>query len=485
VTDLIASLDSVHFSYDRGNEVLTNVTLQLERGSIYVLRGKNGAGKSTLVGLLTGRLAPTSGTVTLAGGSAPSLRRSRSACVFQQLSLFQDLTVTENLLLAAVDGSPWRAWTKASARAMARRHCGKIGIDLPLDAVCGSLSFPARQKLEIARALMRRPSVLFLDEPTSALDSAARTELFGVLRRVNANGTTVVLVTHNAEDVAALRGRAIDLDGGRVVERKEGLPSRSGQSEVLEGADLKQAPAGPSESDGGSAMSAPRGTVPSMEIEIASLTLNNTVLVKLYPRHPSVMIFDDAVHRSQAVAALHEARSDYSVRLRDEPGGEWRYIRSGADEGIRVMSTDKEQHSLFAAMSVQENASLLALRRSCTAMRSPAEEGRLVDRIEARAGISWPGRHAPVGTLSGGNQQRLILASLLEARPRLLVAEEPLMGLDEPSHDTIAGLLLDHTASSRNLLIATCFPDHYHCLGARAGAVMHHPRCGPKARPDC
>ena len=481
----IASLDSVYFSYDRVHDVLEDINLELEAGRIYAFLGPNGAGKSTLVGLLTGLFEPTRGRTVLAGSSYGPERRRRSACVCQQLSVFPHLTVAENLALAADGTTPWKTWSRSAIAAFAHSHLSSIGIRLPVDTRCDSLSFPARQKLEIARALVRRPQVLFLDEPTSALDRGSRKELYSILRHVNAKGTTVVLVTHDPSEVEAMAANPVRLVDGRVVsddamETSAVACCESGIETARENLEnchdchrLTSANSmdGPFVAD---TLTANHETTESqVKLEIVSQVQGVKVVVPLAPQCVSLLSFEDALERTESIAAITANSPNYQARLWIPEQHEWVSLPDKTLRGrIRVLSTDKQTEILFPSLSVLDNAVLLGSHAGPGSIRLPTMEHALLDRLRNMGAVKYPSDQGTIQTLSGGNQQRFVLAGLVEYSPDVLVMEEPLMGLDESSCNTISQLLADYVKAGGHLLIATCFPHHYEPLAAKATLVQ-------------
>ena len=490
MSNIIASLDSAYFSYDGSHNVLKDITLGLQTGRIYAICGPNGAGKSTLVGILTGRFEPTEGEAKLGGSADAAGRRKRSACVSQQLSLFPHLTIAENLVLAAHGVFPWRTRTHTSANEFASAHLSAIGIDLPVDAICGSLSFPARQKLEIARALVGQPLVLFLDEPTAALDKMARDDLYSVLRRINVSGTTIVVVTHDATEVEALAATPIVLADGRIEKSAdECFPMFGTKGDTSEHRLTAASSVDSHASSGCTPLDNTRTGAkcghPSqngdnqVEVEFSSRLRRKLARLPLISGCVTLLRFDDALERTESVAAITSSGKDYRVRLREPRESPWRLLPNRLlSARICVISTDKQAALLFPTLSVLENAAILVKRWSATSIRDRGAELRLLNKLKDAARISYPSADAAVSTLSGGNQQRVILASLIESKPNILVAEEPLMGLDEASHEQVGELLVRYARTGGRLLIATCFPHHYErlTLGIR---VMRSSFSGP------
>lgn len=438
--ETVASLKDVFFSYDGERDVLHSVSLQVERGEIYAIVGPNGAGKSTIVNLLIGAFEPRAGAVVVAGYTHPEDRARHIACVQQQLSLFPHLSVAENLFVVT------DAWTRANARSFAREQLITVGLDVPLDGPVGALPFPSRQKIEIARALAMHPVMLLLDEPTSALDADSRDELYKVLRQLSAAGTTIVLVSHDSHEVGALGAQPIFVVGGRVVDAR--------LTDDWATVPWEHSPR-PSDEVQGDAV---------VEIEFSNGLAGDSLTVSLARGTPTVLSFDDALERTEAIRAIAFGDARFHARGRTSQDQPWLRLPGASSFGnLRVITGDKQRDNLFPELNVRDNAMLLACPDAL--VRTQGQEEGVLRRLVAAAGVMYPSAIAPLSSLSGGNQQRLLLASVIESRPSVLVAEEPLLGLDEASHARIEGLLMDYVARGGRLLVVTCFPHLYSASG--------------------
>ncbi|SDT71236.1 ABC transporter ATP-binding protein [Jiangella sp. DSM 45060] len=230
MTEPMIAVRAVTRRYDEGPPALDDVTLTVVPGEAVAILGPSGSGKSTLLNLVAGLDRPDSGTVTVNGVRVDSLgetasaryRRGTLGMIFQFFNLLDDLTVTENVVLPAqLAGMPRRE---------ARRRAGELletlGIDRHADAYPGRLSGGERQRVAVARALMNRPPLLLADEPTGALDTASGEDVIGLLADLNADGQTIVVVTHDVRLARACTSRTVELVDGRVVSDARAEPVR-------------------------------------------------------------------------------------------------------------------------------------------------------------------------------------------------------------------------------------------------------------------
>ncbi|MFF7101414.1 ABC transporter ATP-binding protein [Streptomyces nigra] len=217
----LIDIRDVSRTYGEGPPALTGVSLSVRAGEALAVLGPSGSGKSTLLNLIAGLDRPSGGTVTVDGlrvdrlGEAASARyrRTRIGMVFQFFNLLDDLTVTDNVLLPAqLAGVP-----RAEARRRAAELLAHLGVERHADAHPGRLSGGERQRVAVARALMNRPPLLLADEPTGALDTASGDDVRELLAALNADGQTIVLVTHDLGLAASCATRTIELVDGRIV----------------------------------------------------------------------------------------------------------------------------------------------------------------------------------------------------------------------------------------------------------------------------
>jgi putative ABC transport system ATP-binding protein len=230
--DVLIELVDVSKRYDDdGHPAVDSVSLAVGRGEALAIMGPSGSGKSTLLNLIAGLDRPTSGTITVAGQRIDTLtetgvariRRQHIGMIFQFFNLLDDLTVADNILLPAqLAGLP-----RATARARAAGLMSRLAITSHATAYPARLSGGERQRVAIARALINNPALLLADEPTGALDTTTGQEIGALLRELNADGQTLVMVTHNPGLAAAYATRVIHLTDGRITDDTTTLPGRT------------------------------------------------------------------------------------------------------------------------------------------------------------------------------------------------------------------------------------------------------------------
>lgn len=357
---------------------LDGVDLVVRPGSVHALLGENGAGKSTLMQVAAGLLRPDAGTVTALG---------RLGMVHQHFTSVPALTVWENLALPA-------RWPMREARERAAATLARHGVALDVDATAGDLSVGLRQQLEIQKALASEPRVLILDEPTGVLTPPEVTDLFRVVKEFTASGGAVVLITHKLDEAIEHADRITVLRRG-VVTATWGLAA-GGPRPVR--SDLIQAMLGTGDPGAG------RGLAPTAPGETLAV-----------------------------VRGLELRRGEMVGIAGVEGNGQRELLRSIATEAF--IPEDRTTEGLILEFDLTENLALVPDVGACVidweALRARARQA-----ISAY-GIRAAGADALAGTLSGGNQQKVVVARALQGAPRVVVAENPARGLDVAAAEEI------------------------------------------------
>ncbi len=374
------------------NRAVDEVSLLLSAGEIVALAGENGAGKTTLMRIVAGELAADHGRIELDGDVA---------MVHQHFLLVPELSIAENLAIAAP--SPFRFTSRKRIEREAEATIARTGIELrEVSRPARELSVGEKAKLELIKALARRPSLLILDEPTSVLTPQESAELFGVIRALAANGTTIVFISHKVPEVLELAQRMVVMRRGRIVADGRGMSAAELANAMVE---ERRAPA---ESAAGELT--PGQLVVSMH-HVSAERLNDVSMD--FHQHEIVAVIGVAGNgQSELAEILHGLRAPRSGTV----------IRHGLRFGF--VPEDRTRDGLVAEMSIADNVSL---REPHWRPRQAVERAqRLIDLYAIRA----RGPLQTAGSLSGGNQQKVILARELDCHPDALIASEPTRGLD-------------------------------------------------------
>ncbi len=402
--------------------------------------GENGAGKTTLLSTLSGRIQPDSGTIEIDGrpvriGSPRDGWRRGVGMVHQHFALVEAMTVLENLALGLERGSPWRLDLEA-LRHEAELLAARVGLEVPLDALVSSLGVGDHQRAEVLKVLLRDPSVLVLDEPTAVLAPGEVEGLLQLLRRLADEGRAVLLVAHKLDEVLAVADRITVLRGGRTVME---AARAEVDARVLSVAMVGSAPVTVAERPDAWARGA---TVARLE---------GVGLAGPHER-PALSEVDLMVHAGEIVGVAgvegngqRELCLVLAGRLEPEVG------RAEVPEEPAFIPQDRRREGLVASFDLVSNMAVGLHRderyRAGALLRWRAVAERTRAAIEAY-GIRTAGPRARASSLSGGNQQRLVVARELEGRPPLIVAENPTRGLDVAGAAFVHGVLRERTEAA-------------------------------------
>ena len=420
---------------------LQDVDFTLEAGEVHALVGENGAGKSTLMKVVAGVQAPDEGSMTLAGeevrfGSVTEAQATGVVMVYQELALVPSLSVAENLFLGKLP----RLVDYRALRSRSRALLAQVELKLDPDAEVGGLSIGEKQLIEIARALAREGRVLVLDEPTAALSSTETDRLFGIIAKVKAQGVSVVYISHRLEEVFRIADRVTVLrDGECVGTRALAETSADEIVQMMVGKSVRRY----ERPDRRSARDLGRFEIASAPLQSTSITLQAGEIVGL-----AGVIGSGRERVLPAAFGLHG-----SARWNDTP------IRSPRDairEGIVLVPSDRKTQGLVLELSVQENVSLATLARLqrygfMQAGREREQTRRWIERLSLRP----PEPHKPARELSGGNQQKVVIAKALATEPKVLLLDEPTRGVDVGARAELYDVIDDLSNRGLGLLLSS------------------------------
>jgi ABC-type sugar transport system ATPase subunit len=415
----------------RGVHALDDVSLTLHAGEVLALVGENGAGKSTLMKILAGAIAPDAGVIRI-GGEPVEISGPRHALdlgigiIYQELSLVEALSVGENVFLGDLplrSGMRWRAdWP--SLWRLTAALLDRVGCRVRPQTLVRNLSVSQKQMVEIARALARNVRILILDEPTSSLTAQETATLFDIIRGLRARGVGIIYISHRLEEVFDVAQRVTILRDGRLVGT---LPIEEATHDrlvrMMVGRDLShlfvqaRAATGPVQLEA-------RGLSRGRVLQDVSFSIRPGEVVGLAGLVGS--------GRTELARGLFGADplDTGEIRL----GGEPVTIRSPRDAvrlGIGLVPEDRKLQALILRMTVRENVTLPVLDRlGPSIFPSRAQERSLVGGFIGALRIRTPTMEQSVGALSGGNQQKVVLARWLATDPKVLILDEPTRGID-------------------------------------------------------
>ncbi len=412
---------------------LREVSVEFYPGEVHAILGENGAGKSTLMNIISGTLPPTLGEIWFEGQLVPEMSPELSsrlgiAISFQHPAVLEDLSVLENLRVALPDS----VFAGKPEQDMARDMLAAVGLDVPLRLRAEALTVAQKHLLELAKALALKPKLLILDEPTASLDQDATDMLFSRVRDVVQSGTSVIYITHRLAEIRQIAHRVTVLRDGRV--RGTALVDAISDSDLLAlivGRAM------------GSAF--PRkavGTGKSVSFSVSGFSARGCRDIS----------FD--VPKGEIIGIAGVAGNGQSHLMRALAGlvpSEGKVVLNGRDVSVRellgksaYMPSDRHTEGLASGLTVRENAAFGALEKfASNGLVSRKKELELVTRTFGSLAVKAPSIEAPILSLSGGNQQKIVMSRALLSEPRLIVADEPTQGVDVGARAEIYRILRD------------------------------------------
>jgi rhamnose transport system ATP-binding protein len=422
---------------------LVDGSVELRAGDVHALLGENGAGKSTLVKILAGVHQPDSGTLEVAGREValhgPAAAKAAGiAVIYQEPTLFPDLTVAENMFIGR---QPLRAGRRIDRRAMhddAAAIFKRLGVPLDPARIARGLSIADQQVVEIGKALSLDARVIVMDEPTAALSAAETGRLFDVIRTLRDQGTAVLFISHRLEEVFEICEQVTVMrDGSHVLTSPLAGLTAADLVRAMVGRDLAERP-----SEAGTA-------TPGEPVLIVERLTREGVFtdISLTVRAGEIVALAGLVGSGRSEVARSVFGIDrYDAGSVTVRGQDLRRASptNAMAAGIGFVPEDRRQQGLVMDMSVQQNVALASLGRlrSGGLIRASAERAMATDWA-ARLKIRYGRLTDPVAMLSGGNQQKVVLAKWLGRKPTVLIVDEPTRGIDVATKAEVHHLLAD------------------------------------------
>jgi rhamnose transport system ATP-binding protein len=439
VSDYVLELNNITKRFG-GVEVLHGVSFTLRQGEVHALLGENGAGKSTLIKVITGVHQPDGGEIYLNGkrvhfNDTLESRQAGIAAIYQELSLCPDLNVAENIFLGrqptAIGGRiDWRKLYSEADRLLT-----SLGVHLDLKTKARNLSIAQMQSVEIARAFSLNARILIMDEPTSSLTLNEVAELFGLVRRLRDEGAAIIFISHRLEELFEVADRVTVLrDGSYVDTRAVKDVSRDELIRLMVGRTISN-------------------LFPKQEVEPGEMALKvehlsrtgtfEDISFELHRGEILGMAGLVGAGRTNVARALFGVEPPTSGTIQiDGRQVEITSPQQAINLGLAYVPEDRQLHGLIPAMDITSNISLPILKEYSRRgwLQDKAERSAAFSaarQMEVRANSIWQ----IARTLSGGNQQKVVLAKWLSTKPRILILDEPTRGIDVGTKAAVHALM--------------------------------------------
>lgn len=444
---------------------LTDMTLELLAGEVHAIVGENGAGKSTMIKIMTGIHQPDAGGVEIDGApvllqGSKAARLKGVAAVYQEPMVFPDLDVTENIFISST-GSLWL--DKTAMRRAADELIARIGMRLDVDRMASGLTLAEQQAVEIARALSQNVRVLIMDEPTASLSAHEAAELRRVARALADQGVAVVYISHRLEEVFQLADRVSVIRDGRHISTRL-VSATTPQLMIAEmvGRDV-----------GNYFTKMPSTATRETLLSVRDLGVRGVfegISFDLHRGEVFCMAGLIGARRTDVALAIFGITppDQGTITYKNEPLRP-HSARDAMAAGIAYVSEDRRKLGLAMELPVRWNMTLATLSRYLSGLMliDTKAERRTANEFRNRLNIRTPDVEIPVGKLSGGNQQKVMLSKWLNMAPDLLIVDEPTRGIDIGAKAEVHELIRDFAARGGSVLVISSDLPEVLALGDR------------------
>lgn len=454
--DAFLTMAGISKSYP-GVQALSRVALEVRPGEILSLVGENGAGKSTMMKVLAGAVRPDEGEIKLDGNVIELTDTSAAhahgiSTIYQELMLIPHLSVLENLFLGTLEKKWWGALDWKAMRGKAAAIMADLGYHGSLDIAVGKLSVAKQQLVEIGKSMTRPCRLLIMDEPTAPLNRQEVEHFFEIVRKLQKAGTAIIFITHHLNEIFEVCDRVVVLRDGHLVGESEiGDLTEARLVEMMLGKKLSL------EKRDWDTNASEDGEVVLEVDRLSTAALLKNVSFQL--RRGEVLGLAGLMGsgRTEILRAIFgvdkpstgSIRSQGSLAMFSGPS-------SALAGGIGLGPEDRKADGLVLSMPVRHNVTLSSLHRYAgpLALRRRAETDAVVELCK-RLQVKYSSTEVPVGKLSGGNQQKVILARLLDAKVDIFLLDEPTRGIDIGAKDAIFELIRELAAKGASVLIVS------------------------------
>jgi simple sugar transport system ATP-binding protein len=453
--DYCIILRNISKSY-AGVEALDDVDLSIRKGEVHCLIGENGSGKSTLIKIIAGVVTPSRGaSITVNGKPYTKLTpidaiHQGIQIIYQDLSLFPNMTVAENIAMNQLLESGKKSITRQQIEVIAKKAMQTIGIDLPLDALVGDIPIAKQQCVAISRAVTCGDSLIIMDEPTSSLGKKDIEYLFTIIRTLKSQGISILFVGHKLNEIFEIADRVTILKDGKNLGTHD-IQDLTHEKiiELMTGRSLTES----------SYTREYSSEKPLLEVKNLSKVFQfKEVSFRLYPGEIIGITGLVGSGRTELVSALFGLNpADSGEILIDGKPTAIRNVQDGLQAGICYVPEDRLTQGLFMNHSIEDNLIVTLFKKLVSRL------GLLSTESIRKTSTSWvdnlaiktPSVHLPVKQLSGGNQQRVVIAKWLARKPRILILDGPTIGVDVGAKEEIHRIIRDLAAQGLGIIFVS------------------------------
>ncbi len=446
-----------------GIAALKGASFAVRAGEVHALMGENGAGKSTLAKIIAGSVRADSGQILVDGSPAAiasplDAQRHGIGIIYQELDLFPHLTAGENIVIRNLHFHEGRINHPRKIEAFCRPFFAQVGLDCDTRTPAGDLPIGKLQLLAIARALSMHARILLMDEPTSALFDDSAERLFERIAALQAEGVAVVYVSHKMDEIFRICDRITVLRDGETIETRDIASTTPAEViRLMVGRAISIAVKPPAATQSGE---------PLLTVQSLSTSKLNDISFELQGGEilgVAGLVGAGRTELGQALFGLEPIRSG-SLQLKGRKFHP-RSPRDAMDAGLAFLPEDRKVSGLLPQMSIMENSTLAILGRLSTAgiIRSRDEVAAVSEPFRTLA-LKAPRLSAPVNSLSGGNQQKVLLAKCLLKNPEVVFLDDPARGIDIGAKQDIYRLIRELAAAGKGvILVSSELPELLHC----------------------
>jgi simple sugar transport system ATP-binding protein len=438
-----------------GVHALSDVNLTIDEGEVVSLCGENGSGKSTLIKILAGVHAPSAGKLLIDGVPMNRFGPSDAAhagirVIFQDFSLFPNLSVAENVAFASqVPGRVARI-SRRRNREIAARALARIGVQLDVDTPASELSMVDRQLVAIAAALAQEARLIIMDEPTTALSRREIQALLDVIRGLKADNIATLFVSHKLDEVAEVSDRTVVIrDGRKIEDRPASSFNRESLTVAMTGRAINYGSTNLAEPQDEVALRVEGLTAPSHFREVSFILRRGEIL--------GITGLLGSGRNALALSLFGMLPPSAGTVSVDDAPVELSSIQAAIAAGIGLVPEDRLTEGLFLDHPIRDNIVVRTIDqlKNRAGMTSPRRNDQVAREWVDRLRIKTPTVTQAVSTLSGGNQQRVVLARWLSADPRVLILNGPTVGVDVGSKRQIIDLLVDLAQAGMAIIVTS------------------------------